>query len=60
MGIVSSGFFGRRREANADLPPGQYLTRDFPVLAAGPTPRVRTGEWAFTIVSETGERHSWN
>lgn len=59
MGIVSSGFFGRRREANADLPPGQYLTRDFPVLSAGPTPRVKTADWAFSITTEAGAEHRW-
>ena len=40
MGIVSPGFHGRRRDAGVKLPPGQYLTRGFPVLSAGPTPRV--------------------
>ena len=37
---VSRDFRGRRkREAEPDrLPPGQYLTDDFPVLSAGPTP----------------------
>ena len=37
MGTVSRGFRGRRRPA-AELPPGQYLVEDFPVLSAGPTP----------------------
>ncbi|GAA3022781.1 sulfite oxidase-like oxidoreductase [Streptosporangium longisporum] len=59
MGIVSPGFFGRRRAANPDLPPGQYLTEDFPVLSAGPTPHVSTDEWAFEIVTETGETTRW-
>lgn len=59
MGIISTGFAGRRRAANAELPPGQYLTKDFPVLSAGPTPRVPTTEWAFTLASETGEQHRW-
>jgi DMSO/TMAO reductase YedYZ molybdopterin-dependent catalytic subunit len=60
MGIVSRGFFGRRHETDADLPPGQYLTTDFPVLSAGPTPRVHTDEWAFTISTETGETHRFD
>ena len=47
MGIVSRGFSGRRREHDPSLPPGQYLTEDFPVLSAGPTPRVPTEEWQF-------------
>ena len=54
MGIVSPGFSGRRRDANEKLPPGQYLVTDFPVLSAGPTPRVDTGRWEFAITTETG------
>ncbi len=60
MGIISRGFTGRRRSGDADLPPGQYLTEDFPVLSAGPTPRVPTEEWEFEVVTETGGRHSWS
>jgi DMSO/TMAO reductase YedYZ molybdopterin-dependent catalytic subunit len=60
MGIVSPGFSGRRRSASADLPPGQYLTEDFPVLSAGPTPRVRLDDWEFTVVTEAGQVHRWN
>ena len=40
MGIISRGFSGRRSTADVKLPPGQYLTTDFPVLSAGPTPHV--------------------
>ena len=60
MGIISRGFGGRRRESVAGLPPGQYLVQDFPVLSAGPTPRVPLDRWHFTVTSETGERTSWN
>ena len=61
MGIVSRGFTGRRRRSSdPELPPGQYLTKDFPVLSAGPTPRVRTDDWEFFISTETGQRHTWN
>ncbi|WP_229069754.1 sulfite oxidase-like oxidoreductase [Actinoplanes sp. DH11] len=60
MGIISRGFGGRRREPQPGLPPGQYLTHDFPVLSAGPTPRIPLDKWNFSIVTETGEKHSWN
>ena len=60
MGLISRGFTGRRRSGDADLPPGQYLTEDFPVLSAGPTPRVPTEEWQFEVVTETGGRHQWS
>ena len=59
MGIVTEGFFGRRRDDDARLPPGQYLTTDFPVLSAGPTPHVTQAEWAFRIRSETGVTSEW-
>ncbi|MBG0560179.1 sulfite oxidase-like oxidoreductase [Actinoplanes aureus] len=60
MGIISRGFGGRRRESSPDLPPGQYLTHDFPVLSAGPTPRIPLDRWQFSIITETGEKHTWN
>ncbi len=59
MGIVSPGFTGRRR-ADDRLPPGQYLTEDFPVLSAGPTPRITPEQWRFTITTELGREHSWS
>ena len=59
MAVISRGFGGRRRPAEEDLPPGQYLTDDFPVLSAGPTPVVDTADWELTIVTETGDRHRW-
>jgi DMSO/TMAO reductase YedYZ molybdopterin-dependent catalytic subunit len=42
------------------LPPGQYLTHDFPVLSAGPTPRVPVERWEFSITTETGATRSWS
>ena len=60
MGIVSPGFRGRPRSERPDLPPGQYLTRDFPVLSAGPTPRVPLEDWQFTIGTENGQSRSWS
>ena len=58
MAVVSRGFTGRGR-SDVALPPGQYLTEDFPVLSAGPTPRVDTDRWEFAIITETGQRHTW-
>jgi DMSO/TMAO reductase YedYZ molybdopterin-dependent catalytic subunit len=59
MSIVSRGFKGRREPSDVELPPGQYLTRDFPVLSAGPTPRIPLSDWTFTITAETGTEYSW-
>jgi hypothetical protein len=49
--LFSRGFRGRPRSAAAAgrRPPGQYETRDFPVLSAGPTPRVSLAVWDFTV-----------
>jgi DMSO/TMAO reductase YedYZ molybdopterin-dependent catalytic subunit len=60
MGMVSRGFHGRPRRDDVRLPPGQYLTEDFPVLSAGPTPRVDRDRWEFTIATESGARHRWS
>jgi DMSO/TMAO reductase YedYZ molybdopterin-dependent catalytic subunit len=59
MGVITRGFTGRRRQ-DANLPPGQYLTEDFPVLSAGPTPRIDTARWEFAISGEPDQRHTWN
>jgi DMSO/TMAO reductase YedYZ molybdopterin-dependent catalytic subunit len=58
---VSRGFQGRRR-ADADparVPPGQYVTDDFPVLSAGPTPHTPLAEWDFTIRGAVDAPVSW-
>ncbi|MEK1855741.1 MAG: sulfite oxidase-like oxidoreductase [Phyllobacterium sp.] len=49
--MTTRGFTGRRQppEITDRIPPGQSLTEDFPVLSAGPTPRIRTEDWSFTI-----------
>jgi DMSO/TMAO reductase YedYZ molybdopterin-dependent catalytic subunit len=60
MGIVSPGFTGRRRPGGEKLPPGQYLVTDFPVLSAGPTPRVHPRTWELRVRSETGQVLSWD
>ncbi|MET8765330.1 sulfite oxidase-like oxidoreductase [Lentzea sp. NPDC004782] len=60
MAIVSPGFSGRRQSPDVQLPPGQYLTEDFPVLTAGPTPRVPTDRWELTVSTEAGQKHTWS
>jgi DMSO/TMAO reductase YedYZ molybdopterin-dependent catalytic subunit len=60
MPIVTPGFGGRRRERSDRLPPGQYLVDDFPVLSAGPTPRVPLDRWRFTITTENGTERAWD
>jgi DMSO/TMAO reductase YedYZ molybdopterin-dependent catalytic subunit len=60
MDIISPGFSGRRSSANVKLPPGQYLTTDFPALSAGPTPRVSLDSWQFTIDNGTKVLRQWD
>ncbi|WP_435818265.1 sulfite oxidase-like oxidoreductase [Micromonospora matsumotoense] len=57
---MSPGFQGRRRTIDPALPPGQYLTEDFPVLSAGPTPRVPLDRWEFVLATETGDELRWS
>lgn len=57
---MSPGFQGRRRTTDPALPPGQYLTEDFPVLSAGPTPRVPLDRWEFVLTTETGDEVRWS
>ena len=48
---TSRGFRPRRQEQvpKNRVPPGQYVTADFPVLSAGPTPQIRLENWTFAL-----------
>src|SRR5262249_10825155 len=61
MNPISRGFRGRRETGtdSARIPPGQYLTPDFPVLSAGPTPHTAPEAWSFTIQGAIDEPVSW-
>ena len=59
---VSRGFHGRRHESAGlarRVPPGQFVTKDFPVLSAGPTPHTRLDKWTFSIKQAGGTSMSW-
>jgi DMSO/TMAO reductase YedYZ molybdopterin-dependent catalytic subunit len=58
--FIARGFHGRRPAPGVRLPPGQYETRDFPVLSAGPTPRVSLATWDFTIRDDAGHSMRWS
>ena len=60
MAIVTRGFGGRRQREAETLPPGQYLTEDFPVLTAGPTQYVEPEDWTLTLTTDTGEQQTWS
>ncbi len=62
-GFISRGF-GRRRHAPEQfaerIPPGQYYEPGFPVLTAGPTPRVKLEDWTLRIDGMVGESRIWS
>jgi DMSO/TMAO reductase YedYZ molybdopterin-dependent catalytic subunit len=60
MAVFTPGFRGRRASDDVQLPPGQYLTEDFPVLSAGPTPRIPLDRWEFVVTTETGQQYRWS
>jgi DMSO/TMAO reductase YedYZ molybdopterin-dependent catalytic subunit len=60
--FISRAFSGRRRvpEELADrLPPGQYAETGWPVLTAGPTPRIDTAAWTFRIDGMVAREREW-
>jgi len=61
MSFISRGFHGRAHETvdPSRVPPGQYVTRDFPVLSAGPTPHTDLSDWSFTIDGAVSSPASW-
>jgi DMSO/TMAO reductase YedYZ molybdopterin-dependent catalytic subunit len=62
MSHVSRGFHRRRHDpegAEGRVPPGQYVTEDFPVLSAGPTPRTALDQWTFTVGQPGAAARSW-
>jgi DMSO/TMAO reductase YedYZ molybdopterin-dependent catalytic subunit len=61
MSPVTRGFHGRRTPHPGErVPPGQYLTHDFPVLATGPTPHTRVSKWSLVITRGATTLASWN
>jgi DMSO/TMAO reductase YedYZ molybdopterin-dependent catalytic subunit len=63
--MATRGFSARNRGGGAEqtgrLPPGQFLTTDFPVLSAGPTPQIAREDWrlALQVGPRTVKSWSW-
>jgi DMSO/TMAO reductase YedYZ molybdopterin-dependent catalytic subunit len=59
---ISRGFRSKRQEQTAKnrLPPGQYVTTDFPVLSAGPTPQIKLEDWTFAFQLGVSLLGKWN
>jgi DMSO/TMAO reductase YedYZ molybdopterin-dependent catalytic subunit len=48
---ISRGFRSKRHEqtTNDRVPPGQYVTTEFPILSAGPTPQPKIATWNLAL-----------
>src|SRR3546814_193372 len=60
--MVTRGFTGRNSGGDQTdrVPPGQHLVEHFPVLTAGPTPRVETANGKFTLKVGPRPVKDWN
>jgi DMSO/TMAO reductase YedYZ molybdopterin-dependent catalytic subunit len=60
--MSTRGFAGRQpgHEHAGRIPPGQHLVENFPVLTAGPTPRVAPEDWTFTLKVGPRPVKSWS
>ncbi len=62
--MVTRGFPSRRPAPGTAgrIPPGQHVVDDFPVLSAGPTPKISHEEWTFTLKHgpKPVKRWDWN
>jgi len=60
--FVTRGFTGHPQPAGPAkdrIPPGQHLVTDFPVLSAGPTPRIDLATWEFSIEGAVRKPVKW-
>jgi DMSO/TMAO reductase YedYZ molybdopterin-dependent catalytic subunit len=47
---MSSKYFQKPEPSQSDrVPPGQFLSKGFPVLTYGPTPKIDINEWRFRV-----------
>jgi DMSO/TMAO reductase YedYZ molybdopterin-dependent catalytic subunit len=63
VSFISRGFTRRRQVPEGlegRIPPGQYYEPGFPVLTAGPTPRVEPEAWTFRIDGMVTEPREWS
>jgi DMSO/TMAO reductase YedYZ molybdopterin-dependent catalytic subunit len=57
--IINEGFLPKRAISNR-LPPGQYESKDFPVLSLGPTPDIDLATWRFEVAGLVARPKVWN
>jgi DMSO/TMAO reductase YedYZ molybdopterin-dependent catalytic subunit len=60
--MATRGFTGRGQTPTLRnrIPPGQHRVDDFPVLSAGPTPRIASEKWTFTLMVGQKPVVTWN
>ena len=60
--MATRGFTGHRQPQipGERVPPGQHTVQDFPVLSAGPTPRIALENWTFTLKAGPKPVKTWN
>lgn len=59
---VTRGFKGKQGSgaAGGRVPPGQFITREFPVLTAGPTQQTQLESWSLTLQNGGHLLAHWN
>jgi DMSO/TMAO reductase YedYZ molybdopterin-dependent catalytic subunit len=59
---ISRGFTPKRKQQipKERVPPGQYLTAEFPILSAGPTPQIPVANWKLALQLGTSLVRAWN
>ena len=57
--MLISPNFKPKREKSDRLPPGQYETRDFPILSLGPTPDVKKENWQLKVFGLVKKEITW-
>jgi DMSO/TMAO reductase YedYZ molybdopterin-dependent catalytic subunit len=59
--MATRGFTGARADDRRDrVPPGQHVVESFPVLSAGPAPRITTEAWKFTLKVGSRPVKTWS
>jgi DMSO/TMAO reductase YedYZ molybdopterin-dependent catalytic subunit len=59
---ISRGFRSKRQGQTPKdrVPPGQYVTTDFPVLSAGPTPQTKLEDWTLALQLRASQLVKWS
>src|SRR5262245_55495792 len=61
--VMTRGFKGRQDDTGTPrdrVPPGQFVTRDFPVLSAGPTQHTRLENWSLELQRDRDLLARWS